>query len=222
MIILAICTEGENSEPNYLIAYKKALFGTTPGLEAKFEIVPVPLRGNHGHKKIFEKANMELARREQDPMSLLSVIDGADDVVEKWIIVDYDKMEKHGINEKEFRQKAIEYGYNDVINKPNFELFILCHFIPIERVKNVKPSQYEKYINSGIDNYNKTHGYDHNNQALKLPSYSKNKYASSDLFEKLLSQNNNLLDIVTNESFAQGGKNHYSDMYKLFERLNKK
>ena len=57
MIVLAVCTEGENSEPNYIEALKNVLFGTVPGENTAVEVVLVTLGGNQGFKKIFEKAD---------------------------------------------------------------------------------------------------------------------------------------------------------------------
>ena len=221
MIIIAICTEGESSEPNYLGAYRKTIFGTTPNLKARFEINPNPLSGNQGHSEaIFKKAEVELQKAKNDKENLLSIT-SEEDRIEKWLIVDYDRMEKHGVKETEFRRLAEENGYNIIINRPNFEFFVLCHFIPVEEAKEIKNEEIKIQINEEIKKYNKSHGYStNNNQALKLPLYSKKRYVSKDLFDKLMAENIKLLKMIEKKGFTYGDKNHYSEMYKLFNRIN--
>lgn len=220
MIILVICTEGESSEPNYIKALKAVLFGTSARSTMNVEVVPVPLGGNHGHKKIFEKADKELERRKEDNYSILSAVD-TEDTIEKWMIVDYDKMEKHNISEPDFRRKASEFGYNLVINKPNFEFFVLCNFMSYEEASKIATKDFCNTLNDEISDYNIKHGFDKpERSALRLPKYAKNKNIAEELFWKLLDQNPELIDTMSqNNSIGTNISSRYSEMWKIIKRI---
>ena len=218
MIVLIVCTEGENSEPNYISALKNVLWGTVPGGNAAVEVVPVPLGGNHGFKKIFEKAESKIATKSGDSESILSVLDESNEV-EKWLIVDYDKMYKHGVSEEWMRDESARMGYKLVINKPNFEFFVLAHFVPIKEAAGVAMKSLEDRIDEEIDRYNVERGFDRAEYSvLKLPKYDKNNFQSKDLFWKMLDQDIGLLDIfIEDNCYCDDG--HYTEMWKIIERL---
>lgn len=218
MIVLAVCTEGENSEPNYIEALKNVLFGTVFGGNTVVEVVPVPLGGNQGFKKIFEKANAELESRKRDPRDILSVLE-EDDEIEKWLIVDYDKMYRYGVSEEWMRGEAVRNGYVLIINKPNFEFFVLAHFIPIVEVAEVATKDLKNTINDRISDYNSQRGFNEDEfSALRLPKYSKGCFQSKDLFWRLLDQNINLLNIFNKER-SYCDDEHYTEMWKIIERI---
>lgn len=218
MIVLAVCTEGENSEPNYIEALKSVLFGTTPGGNTAVEVVTVPLNGNHGFKKIFKKAEAELELKTQDSRNILSVL-GEDDEMEKWLIIDYDKMHKYGVSEEWLRGEAVKNEYALAINRPNFEFFVLAHFMPVTEAARVATKNLKDAINDKISDYNSRRGFDKDEfSALRLPKYSKGSFQSKDLFWKLLDQNIDLLDVF-DEGRCYCDSEHYTEMWKIIERI---
>lgn len=222
MFVIVVCTEGENSEPNYIKALNAVLFGTAARINFNTEVVLIPLGGNQGHSKIFEKADREIAEHSRKGGNILSAIEPSDDVkIEKWLIVDYDKMEKNDISEPEFRKKAVEFGYNLIINKPNFEFFILCHFLSVGEAIKVAPKDLKKKINELIEAYNNKNGFNvQEKSALRLPKYRKDRNTSNDLFWKLLDQNPGLIGKLANDI---GGftADRYSEMHKIIKRMIK-
>lgn len=221
MIILAVCTEGDNSEPNYIESLKSVMFGTSPADHTNLEIVPVPLGGNQGFKKVFEKAEMALEERRGDDGSILSLI-SEDDILEKWLIIDYDKMERCGVSEEWMRSEAVRMGYEIIINKPNFEFFILCHFVSVVEASKVLPKDLKDRINIEIKKYNTAKGYNKEEfVALKLPNYSKKGHQSRDLFWRLLDQNLNSLETLVSRLRDCSMLEARSDMWKIIIRLQR-
>ena len=218
MIVLAVCTEGKNSEPNYIEALKNVLLGTAPGGNTAVEVVTVPLGGNHGFKKIFEKANAELELKTQDPRNILSVLE-EDDELEKWMVVDYDKMHKYGVSEEWMRDEAVRKGFVLVINKPNFEFFVLMHFVSVPEVAEIATKDLKDTINDRISDYNSQRGFNKDEfSALRLPKYSKGSFQSKDLFWRLLDQNMDLLGIFDEER-CHCDNEHYTEMWKIIKRM---
>lgn len=188
MNVAIICTEGESSEPAFIKNYGRCIFGQTC---PDAIIIEIPLRGNHGHTKIFDAADEAIRKESESENSFLSIIGEDGDVILKQIIIcDYDKMEKHGISEEEFRKVAERRGYQVVINKPNFEFFVLAYLTNTEYALQIKPEKYEVEINKAIDVLNEknhiTKGFPN---SLNIPHYSKNKYAANKFFAKLLDYN---------------------------------
>lgn len=220
MLVLAVCTEGENSEPNYIEALKSVLLGTSPIGYMAVEVVSVPLGGNHGFKKIFKKADVELGLKAQDSRNIMSVL-SHDDMVEKWLIIDYDKMHKYGVSEDWMRLEAVKNNYKLIINKPNFEFFVLMHFMPIAEAVMVATKDLEGEINVKIGEYNNSRGFDKDEfSALRLPKYSKGSYQSKDLFWRLLDQNMNILETFDKER-CYCDDEHYTEMWKIIERMKR-
>lgn len=219
MILVAECTEGENSEPNYTKALKDVYFGTSAITNTNLEIIPIPLYGNHGFRKIFDVAEEKISQAKNDSGNLLSIIDPNDKVL-KVLIIDYDKMDKLGIREKDLRDEAKKRNFILIINRPNFEYFVLCHFIPSEEAAEVPMKDLLERINEEVKNYNEIHGYDKPEySALKLPNYSKNRYESEDFFRMLLDQNPGIIDTLTKEKLCKSSE-AYSEMWKLIDLLN--
>lgn len=214
MLILIVCTEGESSEPAFIRQYGRCALGQ---IHPDIEIVEIPLGGNHGHKKIFEIANKKIEELKQSDDSILSLIDPESDIaLQKIIICDYDKMEKHGITEDDFRNAAAENEFQLIINKPNFEFFILAYLTNFEYASKIKPSNYLAEINTAIDVLNKeNHSVKGLSEALNIPHYDKNRYASEKFFSNLLEYNRSELDqkFCTHEPCIQEGQ--YTQMKNL-------
>lgn len=221
MLVVAICTEGDNSEPAYIKALKLVFSGTAPQLDdIGLQIVSVPLHGNQGHKKILEKADkaIEAEKTNTDPKapSILSLVE-AEDEVEKWIICDFDKMNLAGVDIARLRSDAKVAGYELVVTRPNFEFFILLHFISFDEAVKIKPANYETKLNELIVQYNNSMGFNSPlKQGLRLPKYSKKKYIAPDLFCKLL--NGDLLERVANIPFDETSEK-FSEMPRVICRI---
>lgn len=144
MICLVICTEGDGSEPAVIKEFSITITGQT---YPEPDIFTVPLGGNQGHKKLFEVADKKIADLgKPNSDSVLSLATDTD-AIDRWIICDYDVMDKNGISEQEFRNLAKEKGYNVVVNKPNFEFFVLVLLTNLEYAMKIKPKDYVKEIN---------------------------------------------------------------------------
>jgi|InofroStandDraft_1065614.scaffolds.fasta_scaffold05140_15 hypothetical protein len=193
MLILIVCVEGESSEPAFIRQHGRCALGQ---VHPDIEIVEVPLGGNHGHRKIFEIANKKIEELKRSDDSILSLVDSESEIaLQKIVICDYDKMEKHGITEDEFRDAAAENGFQPIINKPNFEFFVLTYLTNFEYASKIKPSSYLVEINTAIDVLNKeNHSIKGFPESLSIPHYDKNKYTSEKFFSNLLEYNRSELD----------------------------
>jgi len=223
MNVAIICTEGESSEPAFIKNYGRCVFGQTC---PDAIIIEIPLMGNHGHIKIFDAADEAIRKESESGDSLLSLVDeGSDVILKRAIIYDYDKMEKHGINEEEFREAAKQRGYQVIINKPNFEFFVLAYLTSIKYALSIKPESYEVEINKAVDNINeqnrKVKGFP---EGLDIPHYSKNKYAADKFFAKLLDYNIVELDrnfCTQSVDFTKDGYTQMGDiMLEIQEYVN--
>lgn len=216
MICLVICTEGENSEP---AAIREFSIATTGQTYPEPDIIMVPLKGNRGHKRLFDVADAEIEELKQSASnSILSEI-SVDDIIEKWVICDYDKMERNGITEQEFRKLALEKDYKAVINKPNFEFFVLVFLTNFEYAIKIKPSDYESEINKAIQRINERNISEKKFSSLmKIPEYSKNKYAAEKFFGNLLNYNPELIDNFLGQDFYRCD-DCYSEMAIILRRI---
>lgn len=221
MLHLLICTEGEVSEPSYIFALQKAIASQAPRQHTfDVEVIPIPLKGNHGHRKIVQRAEQLIAAYCADPDSLVSIDDAPQ--IEKWLICDFDKMDRRGVNLDSLRQEAKQYGYEGlIINKPNFEFFVLLHFLPLKDAKAVKINRYQLVINEAISVLNQRNIADKGfSTAMNVPRYShpKNRHAAERFFGALLLNNPELIDFV----IKNGGKPtdaRFSAMPLLIKRL---
>ncbi len=215
MLVIAICTEGDNSEPAYIRALKTVFSGSVAQLDnVGLQIVPVPLGGNAGHKKIFEKADeaIEYAKYHPDPLNpdILSLVDENEDKIEKWIICDYDKMHKDCVDIGWLRDAAEKTGYRLVVNRPKFDFFVLLHFIGFAEAIKIKVADYDTKLQELVKKYNECRGFtDASRQALKLPKYSKKKHIAYDFFCKLLDRG--LVDEIS-EIPCDVSASNYSEM----------
>ena len=184
--------------------------------------------GNHGHTKIFDAADEAIQKERESEDSLLSLIDEDSDIVLKRIIIcDHDKMEKHGISEEQFRKTAAERDYQVVINKPNFEFFVLAYLTSIEYALHTKPENYEIEINKAVDTINEqNHKAKNFPKSLDIPHYSKNKYAADIFFAKLLDYNMAELDqefrVCSNKDLTKDGYTQMGDIMTEIQKYAKR
>ena len=205
MICLVICTEGDSSEPAAI---------------EEFSITKtVPLGGNQGHKRLFEAADKKIAElRRPDSDSILSLATDSD-VIEKWVICDYDVMDENGISEQEFRNLAREMDYHVAINKPNFEFFVLALLTNLEVARNTKPKDYAKEIDKAVKQINKQNikekGF---SDTMIIPPYSKNKYAAVRFFGNIFNYNPELIKKFF-EHNPQNSGGYYTEMDRMLKRI---
>ena len=219
MLYLAICTEGENSEPAFIRELDRVCSGQSINQSgASVAIVPIPLNGVHGHNKIIEAANkaldLKFQKRIDGPLS--DFADG--DRLEKWLICDYDYMENHGVVLRKFEQTVREAGYNLVINRPNFEFFVLVLLAGLDVAMVESPSNYEKAINTAVNSINISNTKKGFYGGMMIPKYSKKHYAVPTFFGKLFDFNQQLINKFCKIKFDNTSE-HFTDMAKIINRI---
>lgn len=215
---MLICTEGVVSEPALIQALKSTTVGQAPvSISSNVEILPLPLGGNHGHAKLVEVANKVVAEYSKDGVITLA---GDDDTIEKWIIVDHDDMEKHGVSPSELREEAKKAGFTLVISKPNFEFFVLATLSDLETAKATNKDQFESKINSRIEALNEINKKKGFGKEMLLPKYSKKKYPSEKLFGLLLNHHPELVEKMTSLKIETTAEK-YSEMSRVIKRIIK-
>ncbi len=157
-----------------------------------------------------------------DPNSLVLIDDAPQ--IEKWLICDFDKMDRRGVDLDSLRQEAKQYGYEGlIINKPNFEFFVLLHFLPFGEAQSVEINRYQAVTDEAVSSLNQRNIADKGfSAAMSVPRYShvKNRYAAERFFGTLLLNNPELIDFV----IKNGGKHadaRFSDMPLLIKRLRR-
>lgn len=219
MLFIAICTEGEVSEPTYIDALKTEIYKQMPGQEiSKIDFIVIPLNGNQGHSvnKIIERANNSI-KKEQ---AKCAAAPGDDWSIEKWLILDYDKLEKD-VNIKIFKQGIAQAGFELIINKPNFEYFVLLNFMTPNEIDKIKIEAFEDEINNQINKLNKVLEAIPGLSCLnKICKYNKHKY--NRMFYYLLRYHSSSLNMAVKHSNGTVSKKGYlSEMSKLINRLDK-
>jgi len=220
MLFVLVCTEGEASEPACIDELHKVLKTQRPQSGEVFvEILTIPLGGNQGHRKIIDKAERQIAITAQDPEKLLSFAQDEDEQV-KWLICDHDKMDEAGVDIKEFREHVKEAGYTLVMNKPNFEFFVVALLVGIEVAQTLKPKEYADVIEREIEALNTRNrsekGFSEN---MMIPPYSKKRYVSIDFFAKLLGYHPELLHSLPEVEIDDNA--NFTEMPKLINALKK-
>lgn len=224
MLILLVCTEGEVSEPAYIEALKSQLGGQMPrGKTSQVEILPIPLGGNHGHKKLIERAQKAINDAIKDQDSILYIANEIDEdvTIERWLICDYDEMDNRRIDIKQLRRQARQEGFNLVVSKPRFEVFVLLHFLDIDEVAKIDPSNLNGAINREVEKLNKLNVKTKANvsEVILIPKkYGKKKYQAQTFFGKMLNLNPELIDKALQHS-PDYRSHYFSDMPELIKRI---
>jgi hypothetical protein len=221
MLYLVVCTEGENSEPAFIEELDRISRGQSINEDGvDVSVVTISLKGIHGHTKIIEAANAALdfdsQKKTDGPLSDFSC---EDDSLEKWLICDYYYMEKHGVDLGDFRKKVAEAGYELVLNRPNFEFFVLAVLTDVDSASNEQPSNYEIAINNAVDSVNAANRinkgfYD----GMRIPKYSKKHHAVPLFFGKLLDYSPELIDKFCTLKFDPS-LDRFSEMSRIIKRI---
>lgn len=222
MLFVLICTEGEVSEPVCIDAFLTSISTQSPRSGDEFaEVIPVPLKSNHGFKVLVDRANKAIEKLENDKDSLLhlATVEG-EATKEKWLVCDYDQMDELNISFDDFAKAVKDSGYELVMNKPNFEYFVLAILAGWDVANKTNKSNFVGEINRSIDKLNaenkRTKGF---SDALMIPHYDKSRRVAEKFFGMLFSYNQELLlnlmaqDVPDNE--------RCSDMPTLIERLRR-
>ena len=221
MRFIIIGTEGGVSEGAHIDALKDSLVRQVPTSRAVgLEVVPLGLGGNHGHVHLVENANVAVDALMADENHVLSCI-GDEDDAEKWLVCDYDSLNTHGVDEEALRNEANAAGFTLIINKPNFEFYVLGLLKGFDHAKTIKPSQYEHEINQAIDELNRVNVEEKGfGQASRIPPYSKKRHIAPKLFSQLATLHPELLDNVLVETAAiDYRETSYSEMPVLVRHL---
>lgn len=218
MIVLLICTEGVVSEPVYIRALTASLTGQLPASTSRnTEVLPLPLGGNQGHVKLIETAEKTI--NDFVSNSWVGLAD-KDDTIEKWIIVDYDDMHLRGVDVEQLRQDAGAVGYTLVVNKPNFEFFVLASLTGIEVASGYRQERHVSEINKCITSLNTENAQSRGfTKGMMMPMYSKKTHIASKLFGGLLGNHPEFatkamsIDVDTSAPF-------YTEMPIIIRRIN--
>lgn len=219
MLYLVICTEGENSEPAFIGELDRIFSGQSVNQSStSVTVVPVPLNGVHGHSKIIEAANeaLDLGPQKRTNGPLSDFADG--DNLERWLICDYDYMKKHGVILEEFEKMVCEAGYNLIVNRPNFEFFVLALLVGQDAAIVESPSNYENAINIATKAINASNAEKGFSDGMMIPKYSKRRYAVPTFFGKLLDYNQELISEFCKIKFDNASE-HFTDMAKIINRI---
>lgn len=183
MRYILICTEGENSEPESVEQIDVALFGHYAGT-THTEIMPIRLGGNQGYTELIKVANEKVSE------SILDEFVETGEQVDKYLICDYDDIEEKDITIEELRERAKNDGYILIVNKPNFEFFILLLLLPVEEAVKINSANYMQIINEQIKKLNYTAPAGIPN----IPKYGKKKHQAENCISKLLLLRPTILD----------------------------
>lgn len=218
MIFMLICTEGDVSEPAYIRAASKTLGSQVPrSVSTNIEVLPISLGGNQGHTELIAAADKAIEKYSAD--SVLSIA-GDEDTIEKWIIVDYDDMDKHGVNPTDLRQEAKNAGYALIISKPNFEFFVLASLTDTARASAVGKNQIVTEIELCIKSLNEidSNQKGFSKEMLMPASYSKKTHVAEKLFSCMLL---NHPELIANAAmlYVDIDAEHYTEMPEIVKRL---
>lgn len=222
MLFVLICTEGEVSEPVCVEAFLTSISTQSPRSGDEFaEVIPVPLKSNHGFKILVDRANTAIEKLENDTDSLLhlAMVEG-EATKEKWLVCDYDQMDELNVSFDDFSKAVKDSGYELVMNKPNFEYFVLAVLAGWDVANKTYERNFVGEINRYIDKLNaenkRTKGF---SDALMIPHYDKSRRVSEKFFGMLFSYNQELLLNLMAQEVPDNER--YSDMLVLIERLRK-
>lgn len=223
MLFLFICTEGDSSEPKYVETLKRKCGGQAPNTkDTHLKIVTLSLGGNQGHRGIFDKANEAINKYIHENS------DGNEDIFlgngnrqEKWLICDFDNMSERGIDEASLRAEATSRGFRLIINKPNFEFFVLLHLYINSEARSFKPREYEEKINEAIKEINDNNKAQLGNNAdfYIIPKYTKRKTAAELFFDRLLEYGPVSLEEISYRCSNSTDTEKYSNMGELIKRI---
>ena len=217
MLYLIIALEGI-SEKNLVEAFTERIVGQTPGGYRRIEIVPFSIDGNHGYTRLVEIANSFVEKYKNDPENCIE----PDDVIEKWLVFDYDDIESKKITLEVLRKQAAEEGFACVVSKPNFEFFVLAVLGGYEYAKKVNPANYVGEINRIIDKINEQDFREKEwfTNAMKIVPYSKRSFQNKDCFLYILQNHPELFsfdEITLKMTETSGGC--YSEVPILLKRI---
>ena len=208
MIYLLACVEGESTEPNIVDGIVLFLRSQKPQAYKKVEVETIPLSGNHGHLKLIERAKAEAEKyiREYD-------IQTPPDEVKKYLVVDFDRLNEHGIDYDDFRKKIIQNGFIPIFTRPKIEYFIARLFYDKEELTGLTPAQIDQKITEGIDNFNE--GKD---EILRIPPYGKKKSEALRCLQTMFNLDPVFLERAKNIEVEHNGE-QFTEMAILIEEF---
>jgi hypothetical protein len=193
--------------------------GQTPAtISSNVQILPLPLGGNQGHKKLIQAATAVIKEHCKNPDNLASIAD-ENDSLEKWLIVDYDNMDQHGVDVDTLKQEAQSSGYTLIVNKPNFEFFVLAHFRNLDDIASIRPDQYVNHIGKSVKELNikniAERGF---TKEMAIPPYSKKLHIANKFFGMLLDYHPELIDKLSSLE-VDTTKSQYTEMSVIINRI---
>lgn len=193
MQFILICTEGKVTEPECIKALDITFKGQVPQQNGLFvEVIPVPVGGNQGHVKLIQKSNEKVNELILDDDQPISFAEPGDEI-DKWLVCDYDELDKSGINLEGLRKEALDNGYKLIVSKPNFEFFVLSILVGVAEARKVNPVNYKDAIDDAIKHLNARNAEEKNfSDAMMIPKYSKNRRKAEMFFSQLFIRNPDL------------------------------
>lgn len=204
MKFIAICTEGDNSEPSGVQGAVGFFRSQAPNIYKKLEIVPIGLGGNQGYEHLVEKAEQCV----NEELIAPGFIDQDKDELEKLLVCDYDDIEKSHITIDELRAKAKNFGYKIFISRPNFEYFVARLFFTEQELSLVE--DLEEKINEGIREYNAGRPVE-----FQVPQYSKKKFVARDCLSGLFNYDPTFVGRACSIG-VDSSKDRYTELPELF------
>ncbi len=185
-------------------------------LSRNIEVLPLPLGGNHGHARLVATANEVVATYSRDGVISLA---GDEDVIERWIVVDHDDMEKYGVTPEQLREEAQSAGFTLIINKPNFEFFVLAVLSDLDTALTTSKEQFKSKINTLIKSLNESDesqkGF---SKEMFMPKYSKKRHVAEKLFGRMLGYHPELIEKM-NSLEVNTRAEKYSEMPRVTQRI---
>lgn len=206
--------EGSVSEIAVISSTLIALRQQSPRGYRHLEVVPLPLKGNHGHgQALVNRFSTEVENYINNPDNCVEETDE----ISKRLVCDYDDMDSHGINEASFRSSICNIGALPIISKPCFEYFPARLLFNKDELDHLLDSglHLNDIIRRGIDRYNKTQTASY----LKLDMYTKNNYRAKNWFWKLFDLNPMYLEKAKNMETDTNMK-YYTEVPKLIKEIS--
>ena len=209
MICVLACVEGESTEPNIVDGIVRFLRSQRP-LDAygKVEIVPLSLGGNHGHRALVERA-IEKANEYLEEYEIMA----PSDEIRKYLVVDYDKLDKHGVDFTQFRDDVISSGFIPIVTRPKIEYFIARLFYDEEDLIGLSVAKIDEKVEEGIKRFNE--GKD---AVCTIPPYSKQKPAAERCLQTIFNLDPAFLERARNIEAKSSGE-YFTELPILIEEM---
>ena len=216
MHYLLVAVEGE-TEKELLNAFLKTRIGQAPEKYGQIEVVPISVGGNHGYTRLVETASAKIDQYLVNPENCYEPVY---DKVEKWLVFDYDDIEKKNITLKELITKARAAGFSCTVSRPNIEFFILSLLKGHNFAARTHQSNYGQEINRAINLLNRVAAAKMPNYSAvtRIPPYNKKAHQCRACLWMLFASHPELIDATIKQA-KLGDNLCYSELPRLLKRI---